>query len=315
MKGSTRGTFTVTTLDPNTGKMSDMPVPPVGTVAYEAFWRPVLSQVRQRLRRRGLAGKMLLGMPADAPPPPAAVAAFRRICPEVAWFVANHSGGNGFPWDWTETTKRVPIAHVERIYAPPLPDPAARRQFGWQRKSMTLAFNRSGFRPMCLYPRPDVYAFRLLMEVDLAGGHRGVGRIGADYFRIGNGPGEGGTLYERYPASAIGQVGIGSTCSALLSAGPAGPIPSVRYMNLREGQQTAEVVIFLQRALLAGTVPEPLASRCWKLLDARVHALRIHRLGLGRRGWQTRDRKLFALAAAVVAAGPRCSRRQGSGGA
>ncbi|KKL51381.1 hypothetical protein LCGC14_2296060 [marine sediment metagenome] len=63
----------------------------------------------------------------------------------------------------------IPFLHAARR----MPDPAKKRNFGWQRKQMALAFNRAGFGPLCLYPTPSVWAFRMLMErtlpADIAG--------------------------------------------------------------------------------------------------------------------------------------------------
>ncbi|MHC4716522.1 MAG: glycoside hydrolase domain-containing protein, partial [Planctomycetota bacterium] len=270
----TRGTFTVTVLDPQTGA-ADMPLPALGTDAYEAFWRPVLGKVRQRLAARGLADRIMLGMPADPSPSPAAVAAFRNILPEAGWFVGNHPGRRHLGYDPKDRKKIVPVVHVERVYTSLLPDPASKRLFGWQRKQMALAFNRYGFGPLCLYPSPSVWAFRMLMEADLASGHRGAGRIGADYWPMPGGnrrSGSGGTFYSRYPHSATGQTGLGANCRALLAAGPDGPVTSARFENVREGIQNAEAVIFVQKALLGGQVPGPLAKRAWAVLDERTGA-------------------------------------------
>jgi len=166
---------------------------------------------------------------------------------------------------------------------------------------MCLAFNRYGFGPLCLYPHPSVWAFRMLMEADLASGHRGAGRIGADYWHMGlrSGSGGAGTFYARYPHSAIGQTGMASNCAALLAPGPDGPVTTVRFENVREGIQNAEAVLFIQKALLGKTITGPLAAKCWRVLDGRVHAMRTYTLGVGRAGWQERDRALYELLAAV----------------
>ena len=300
----TRGAFTVTAMGPD-GAPADMALPAVGTEAYEAFWRPVLEKVRQRLTDRGLADRILLGMPADPTPSAVAVAAFHRILPEAGWFVGNHPGRTQIGYDAADRGKNVPVSHVERVYTGELPDPAVKRQFGWQRQQMALAFNRYGFGPLCLYPTPSVWAFRILMEADLASGHRGAGRIGADYWPMeggSNNSGGGGTFYARYPASATGQTGMGANCRALLAAAPDGPVTSARFENVREGIQNAEAVVFIQKALLAGEVPEALAGRAWAVLDARTQAMRSHEIGTGRSGWQSRDRALYALAAEVAQA-------------
>jgi hypothetical protein len=276
-----------------------MPLPRLGSPAYAAFWRPVLHEVRKRLTEHGLEDRILLGMPADPPIPAPVVKVFRDILPESGWFVGNHPGSRGYRYDPQDRRKLMPALHVERVYTRALSDPAEKREFGWQREQMALAFNRYGFGPLCLYPSPSVWAFRILMEADLAAGHRGAGRIGADYWHMGlkTGSGGAGTFYARYPDSAIGQTGMAANCSAMLAAGPHGPVTTARFENVREGIQNAEIVIALQKALLSEKITGERAAACWHALDERVRAMRTCRLGLGRRGWQTRDRRLYALAA------------------
>jgi hypothetical protein len=300
----TRGTFTVTALDPKTGTKSDMELPPPGTKEYADFWRPVLREVRRKLAERKLADRIALGMPADPPIPIPVVRIFHDVLPDAGWFVGNHPGKRGYRCDPADRRKLVSATHVERVYTGPLPDPAKKRHRGWQRKQMCLAFNRYGFGPLCLYPNPRVWAFRMLMEADLASGHRGAGRIGADYWRmpdVRSRSGGAGTFYMRYPQSSVGQTGMAANCAALLAPGPAGPVSSVRFENVREGIQNAEAAVFLQKALLAKTLPEKLAGRCRRALDARIHAMRTYTLGLGHAGWQQRDRTLYGLAAEVAA--------------
>lgn len=299
----TRGTFTVTAVDAATGTRSDMPLPPLGGEEYRDFWRPVLLKVREGLAKRGLADRMMLGMPADPPIPALAVKAFHDILPEVGWFVGSHQGAGYYRYDREDKGKRVPASHVERVYTAPIPDPATKRHFGWRRKDMVLAFNRYGFGPLCLFPDPAVWPFRVLMEADLAADYRGAGRIGADYWQmpgIKYNSGGGGTFYARYPQSAIGQTGMASNCAALLAPGPAGPVTSARFENVREGTQNAEAVIFIQRALLEKDVTGDLAAKCWRLLDERVNAIRGYTFGLGRAGWRQRDRELYELAGEVA---------------
>ena len=69
LPAKTRGTFTVTVLDPKTGKKSDMALPPLGTKEYADFWRPVLLRVKANLATRRLADRIAVGMPADPPVP------------------------------------------------------------------------------------------------------------------------------------------------------------------------------------------------------------------------------------------------------
>ena len=298
----TRGQLIVTCRDAGAGALTDMPVPPLGSRQFEDFWRPALKLVQQKLADRGLAGKMMYGMPADPPIPAAVVAAFRNILPEAGWFVGNHPGLSSYNYDRSDYKKAVPVLHCERVYTGPIPDPREKRQFGWRRKDMTLAFNRYGFAPLCLFPTPRAYAFRIAVETDLASDHRGPGRIGADYWHMGTGSDSGGagTFYMRYPASSIGQTGMAANYAALLAPGPDGPVTTLQFENLREGAQTAEAVIFIEKALLDGKPPAPAADKYWAIIDDRINALRQYSFGLGQAGWQQRDRGLYRAAAELA---------------
>jgi len=297
----TRGTFTVTAVAAD-GKRTDMPIPKMGTKEFEDFWRGAIGAARASLAKRGLAGKICIGMPADPSPHAPVVAAFRNILPEAGWFVGNHPGCRGYRYVQGDRTKLVPAVHVERVYTSPIPDPSKKRQFGWKRKDMALGFNRYGFGPLCLYPTPCVWSFRIVMETDLAANHRGAGRIGADYWRMGlkSKSGGAGTFYARYPQSATGQTGMAANTADLLAAGPDGPVTTARFENLREGIQNAEAVIVIQKALLDEKITGAKAKALWSLLDERVNAMRVVSLGLGRAGWQDRDRRLHQAAADVA---------------
>jgi hypothetical protein len=292
----TRGTFTVTLLDPATGKKSDMPLPKLASDEYAAFWKSALVKAKERLEKKGLADKLLIGMPSDPGVRPKLVTIFRNILPESGWFVGNHPGCRGYKYGkkWEEI---MPALHVERVYTGGLPDPVKKRQFGWQVKQVCLAFNRYGFGPLCLYPKPRVWAFRMLMEADIASNHRGAGRIGADYWYMGlkTGSGGAGTFYARYPGSGVGQTGMAANYAALLAPGPDGPVTSMMFENARESIQNAEAVIALQKAVLNKKLTDDQIKEVWKVLDERIYAMRIYTLGLGKAGWQERDRKLYEL--------------------
>jgi glycosyl hydrolase family 123 len=298
----TRGKFTVTTVDAKTGAKSDMALPPLGSPEYRTFWTAALKVVEAKLADRKLARRIRVGMPADPGVPAMVVKVFHDLLPDSGWFVGNHPGSRGYRYDLKDRKKLMPSLHVERVYTGPLPDPAKKRLFGWRRGQMALAFNRYGFSPVCLYPTANVWAFRILMEADLASGHRGAGRIGADYWRMGlkSRSGGAGTFYARYPYSGIGQTGLGANCADLLAPGPDGPVTTVRFENAREGIQNAEVVIALQKALLAKKITGDAAARAWRVLDERTNAMRTHTMGIGRGGWQARDRRLCETAAALL---------------
>jgi hypothetical protein len=126
-------------------------------------------------------------------------------------------------------------------------------------------------------------------------GHDGLGYMCADFLPIKH-PTRKGSYY--LLNTKCGNV-IGNSTRAYLAAGPEGPIVTGRFEMFREGTQQCEAILFLQRALDARQIDGELAKRVSAYLDARSTAFL--------RGWRVNrraaDRKLFALAAGVAAAG------------
>jgi len=308
---------TVTALDPATGRKIDLLLPPYGTQECEDLWRPLLLALRDRLKARGLDQQLMLGMPADPNPLARHVAMFHNILPDVPWMRACHPDVASISYDAADRQKTVPIVCNEHVWWSPIPDPGARRQFGWQFPRMRVSFNRPGYSPLTLNGFRPPWDFRMWMEASLAANDRGAGRIGADFFNQGiKLPSQGvrggsewetgnvGTLYNRFPNSQVGQVGLGASTTDLLASGPDGPVASIRYENAREGIQSAEAVIALEKALLEKRVPRELEEQAWQLIDRRINCLRLHAIDLGQAGWQQRSQQLFELAGVVSAAKP-----------
>ncbi len=292
--GAPNGQATVTLLDPEKGTKSDLKLPCYGTPEAEALLKPLLEAVRENLKKRGLLAQVQLGMPTDpgrSNVTPAVAAMFNRLLPGAGWFAACHNPNTAY-------CDGAPVFHIERVYCGPLEDPARKRLFGWQLPRMELAFTRYGFEPAELgFGFASAWRCRMAQEAILAAGFRGAGRLGADYWRAMPGveTGGGNTYYSRYAASGVYNLGASGTCCDLLAPGPKGPVTTRRLENLREGIQTAETVIFLQKALLDKKVPEELEKQCWNLLDERINAYRTFRP----EGGQERDRKLYQMAARI----------------
>jgi hypothetical protein len=141
--------------------------------------------------------------------------------------------------------------------------------------------------------------------------------VGGDYFHLGVDlrkrwggrgvsseatGGSGGTIFGSYPQSGVGQTGLGNNTTDLFAPGPDGPITTVRFENAREGNQETEARVFIEKAILAGTLPKELAAECQALLDERTNAMRLWaRPGaIGAAYWQQKNQRLFELAAAVA---------------
>ena len=300
------------------GQKSAMKLPAFDTPEAEAMWKPLLTALAQRLSAKGLEGKLLLGLPPDGAPEPAAVAMFHRILPQVAWIRESHFNIAAFLRDGA-TKATVPVAYNSIVWGGDIPHPAAKRLYGWQRneRHLVMTFNRAGTICLTLNGYPPPWSFRMWMESTLACGRNGNGRVGGDYWRIGakfvgGGPvnseavgGSSGTLFGIYLASGVGQVGLGNTTTDLFGPGADGPVTTIRFENALEGNQEAEARVFIEKALLnkAKPLPEELARRCQQALDERTTVLRMWAINaseLARANWPQRTARLFALAAEVA---------------
>jgi hypothetical protein len=242
----------------------------------------------------------------------------------VPWFRESHFNCPSYACAIKEKNiPPVPVGANSIVWGGAVPDPQAKRLYGWQYDPahIILNFNRAGAESLCLNGFPPPQAFRMWMESTLACGRNGNGRVGGDYFSLGINlrkawgtgvsseaqGGSSGTLFGSYPHSAVGQTGLGNNTTDLFAPGPDGPVTTIRFENAREGNEEAEARVFIEKALLAKKLPAELAKRCQDLLDERANVLRIngarHR-ALGLLDWQDKSRRLFRLAAeAAKAAG------------
>ncbi len=305
----------VTAKDPKTGKRTNIKVPAYGTAACEAFWRPVLLAIKERLKAYGLDGKLMLGVGNDSSPSWDQVAMFRRILPGAPWFRESHYNAWGFRYDAKDRRKTVPVGCNSIVWGGAVNDPKRRRLYGWRydRRHLVLNFNRPGASSLILTGFPPPWSYRMWMESTIACGRNGNGRVGGDYWNLGvslhklwkgrvsseAGGGSRGTLFGSYPQSSVGQTGLGNNTTDLFAPGPDGPVTTVRFENAREGNQEAEARAFVEKALLAKTLPAELATRCQALLDERTNVLRLKGYAAT---WRRSNRRLFALAGEVAKA-------------
>jgi len=316
-----RNNPTVTVVDPATGEKSQMRLPDYGTAECEAMWRPLLLEIRKRLTARGLDKLMVLGLADDRTPHWSHVAMFHRILPGVPWARESHFNRDSMRYDPQDAAKAVPVAYNSIVWGPAggIPDPRESRYYGWRPKTaghLVMNFNRPGTSTMPLLGFPQGWAYRQWMDSTLVLGRQGTGRVGGDYWDLGArfvgsgrvsseaSGGSRGTLFGIYLKSAVGQVGLGNSTTDLFGPGPNGPVTTIRFENAREGNQEAEVRIFLEKALLDRSRPLPadLAPRCQAVLDEATNVARLYNLDAGEIGWslwQDRSRRLYDLAAEV----------------
>ena len=290
---------TVTELDPETRKAKKGWLVGPGywdEAAAEAFWKPVLIEVRRKLKEKGVLEKTLFGMEPEAFGSPATGRVLSKLMPEVkGWANAGHNprpkGGRG-TWD---------NVLCEHVYG----TTPIKGRFGWDNPWDVVNFDRNAWNAQPLTIN------RLMAERSLRKHERGFGRIGADFFRIFGKPHSEsrGLPSNRYPESIwIAR----EVTSGWLAPGPEGPVGSVRFEMAREGIQECEARIAIEKALYTdkskrARLSEAQVERCEKVLKERNAALHAgtnveEAFWYPGSGWQQRSADLYRAAGEVTAA-------------
>ncbi len=263
----------VTVWNPATEKAENAFLPPHSDAASMSSWKPLFDGLRERLRRRGLEGTMMLGIASDMWPAPEDIALFHGAAGDVPWVIHSHSGYPRAISRGQRLHGKARFGYQAFMYGlkgsvwPPL--------HGWQREHLVTRFDRREL------DRFASTAWRHLVEPMIAGDQRGVGRLGADYWQaVKDKRGRrAGRAQDRYPESHIQKLGINASA---LAPGPTGPVATQRFEALREGLQECEARIAIERALADGALRadlgEDLARRCEEHLQAR--SMMIMRLSL-----------------------------------
>jgi hypothetical protein len=306
--------LSVSVLDPDTGKLERLQQPVYGTPENEAFWKPVLAGLRSRLEKRGWFDVTAVCYASYCwSPPEEMVKVYRNIWSDGKWMNSSHSNPSSFG--------TMPCPYSEWIWGcGGLYDPeAAARPGSVKHGQYPRAWLRGAERIEVGNPRVGVgfisvfrdysplAAYRTLTEAALQGGLRGVGRVGGDFWPLPGGKNR------KYAPLCDAEFAIGpvNNAMAITSPGAGGAAFNVRLEMFREGVQIAEAIVFLQKALEAGSLDAGLAARIDELLDDRARYYLRTRPGqqaswwtLESSNWQDRDDRLFALAAEVARTRP-----------
>jgi len=263
----------VTVVDPASGKTEMVYLPRYEDPVSKALWEPVWEAVRRRMERRGLAQTMMLGMLSDTWPSKDEVAVLGELSGNLPWASHAHHNclqgrpamGNGI------LHKLADVGYAASVYNLSFQaNPARGRDYGWRRPQLTADFPRHGIiNGSCV-------SVRNLPALNITGGQRGLGRLGADIWpAIKDKKGRrAGSVCALYPENSARNLGLENW---LLAPGPTGALATARYENLREGIQECEARIVIEDALLdtdkRHKVGEDLARRCQELLDEHHRAL------------------------------------------
>ncbi len=279
-RSASEGGPLVTVLDRETGAAENVALPGLTDPWSKPVWTDLLHRVRDRLRQRGLEDTMMVGMFTDAIPPKQHIEFFDGILPGVRWVQQGHGrwtskvhgiaevgyqatvwGGFRFADGLRQTNQRG--------------DPIMESLHGWAGESLDAVFERN--TSLDTYPATRWYFFP---ETGVTSELRGVGRIGADYWKaVKDRRGRrAGWVHNRFSEGQWGGSSINlNLCNPTLAPGPDGPLATARLVAMVEGVQAAEARIVIEAALIddAGKarLGSDLAQRADDLLQARLETM------------------------------------------
>jgi hypothetical protein len=344
---SSRGGPLVTLMEPASAKTENVALANLTDPASKAVWQGLIDGVRQRLRKRGWEQALMLGMFTDAVPPKEHIQFFHDIAPDLPWVQQGHGrwkqkvygiaevgyqatvwGGFRFGDGLVQTNQESPRV-VQSLH-------------GWKEPRLDAVFERNV--NLDSYPSTR---WRFYAETAITGELRGIGRIGADFWKAVKRDDGRRLAYvnDRFVDGGWsgGWINL-NLFSSVLAPGPTGPLATNRLLMLQEGVQECEARILMERVLtdesLSALLSPELVKRCQQTLDRRLHnmwrALSNYQIGgpfffgagawrwapgiPGHRwflssGWQDESRQLFELAGQVQrAVGPRLDSGRRLGG-
>jgi hypothetical protein len=304
-------------VDPGTGDVRVAEGPTWGTPECSAFWEPVMAGMRTRLKKRGLARSMMVGVSYDYNPSEGAVKNLTAAAPDAPWAIHSHVF-------WTELRGRT-VGYLVTLWGmhgasdPELPALGGERRFhGWKLPRLITYFPRTQMLRKHPLARFRTYPELWIVAKGKYGtwptgkrwsGTDGLARMGVDFWdvvRDRRGRNRGSLLgyYQPWGGFDMGRYGA----KDLVAPGEDGAIPTVRFEMLRECLQENDARVFLEKALTDPTrraaMGKDLARRAQEALDRRVRAvLATQRLGprwFEGSGWQARSAQLYALVAEVA---------------
>jgi glycosyl hydrolase family 123 len=295
----------VTVEDAKTGKLSELFVPSHGTPENKAFWKPVLTEVRKRLKKRGWYDRAMIGHVSYCWNPTAQTAKIiKELWPDGHWISTCHGYRSGFgglnslsvEWVWASGTRYNPDSSNPRNNKYPTP---WRKKRGGQLIS-DLKIPRGAFRDN--HPIP---AFRHGPEYMLQHNLHGYGRLGGDFFPVPHPK----TGRPRHLCDTKYALGHAISVTEMIAPGPDGAVHSERSECFREGAQMAETVAWVRDMVDSGKATGDLAKRALDLLVTRAR----HYVRVGRGTWpqwmatescgaRDRDEQLYAIAEEIAKA-------------
>jgi hypothetical protein len=296
------GSHEVSMLDPASGAISRLEIPPADSPEFVTFWKPVFDELRKRIEARGWWDVTALGHTSYCwAPHPKLVDAYHALWPDGKYSYTAHNGTLGGRFGGTTKDVSMPCFHCDVIWG------LGRLQ---PRGYEALLKPRPGYHCFTFrnwWPWWDLAAQRRVPEEEIMRSHDGVSDFGADFFPVADERGR-----RHYLGCGAGTGGPHESTLALLSPGPEAPTTNVRFEAIREGVQICEAMMFIQRGINAGKLPTNVLARANAVLDERgkrmqdayVLADKSGRTrfdtGIYMENAEERERELFATAADVA---------------
>ena len=238
----------VTLLNTN-GKVEELNLPKYSDSKSKNCWKPLVDELKERMKKRGLEKSIMIGIVTDTAPEPVIVKFWNELLPDAKWVKHAHNrgaynskGGGSFVLGFTGTVwdRSTIIDTIAKT---------GKTERGWKNKDISTFFARD------IRNNDPVATFRMMGEICTFGGQRGFARQGADFWSINSGSTvdsftgmSSGVIASdgRFPRSSWRNLNIRTS---LLAAGPEGALASTRYEMMREGVQECEARIAVEKAL------------------------------------------------------------------
>ena len=258
----------VTTVGPATGKLGTLKTPKPGTPENEAFWKPVLTELRKRIDKRGWFDSTVVNwINYCGGPDGSIVRVVHNIWPDARWSSMDHGRRYYFKLD----DKRVLVQAHTTVWN----EGTLRAYHSWDRKASpgprgTKGRLKENFS-FCGHARGQhrdwhpLWVPRTICELIIMKGNHGIDPLGADLWPL---PDRRGRMRGRtWRAYALGPQ---NSALAYLAPGKDGPVATERYEAFREGVQICEALVYLQRAADSGKLSPELTAKANKALDDRA---------------------------------------------
>ena len=277
----------VTKLDPATGEMSPMRAPMYGDGEFEMpehlgrglvpsaaadedaepFWTALIDGTRELVREQGWKEEsLMLGQGFDSRPLKEQVEFFNRIAPGIRWVIFSHWIRDPEPVDGRRVVSDgMEVGYAETFGRPTAPELTDEWPDVPPREYFVGGANRS-----------DVLSWSGPTSYRNLGMRGNVARIGLDFWRVPRDDGETGSLFS---SSISGNWLYKSNPVDVIAPGPSGAVPTVRFVNLREGLQETELRIHL--AARVHELDEDWQDRIRALREEREHGWNMTNSGMG----------------------------------